>query len=198
MRSSERDAELAVIAGLILLGMTNESIPWGDGWTWPIPIIQPTPQGPTQAMMPVISQEFRGAGAGQAPHYGVDLMYRVGGRFTAPEGVPVLAARDGKLWSIDKTARGWAVVLDHGPPFATFYQHLESIDMALQGAARGTAIRAGQMLGIMGSDPTDGGHVRHLHFAVWYKGAGDAASVDPASAMARWRMASWTPSLTVS
>lgn len=152
-------------------------------------------------MVPVISQEFRAAGGGQAPHLGVDLMYRNAAPppiFTAPEGVPVLAARDGKLWSITKTPRGWAVVLDHGPPFATFYQHLESIAPALADAKRGELVLAGTPLGIMGSDPTDGGHVRHLHFAVWYQGHGDSASVDPSQAMATWRLVSWTPQLSVS
>lgn len=189
-----------VIAALILAAMSNEPpIAWGDGWVWPIPEIQPpTWSGPGVAMMPIISQEFRSTRANA--HYGLDLMYRNQSPppvFTAPQGVPVLAARAGTLWSITKTARGWAVVLDHGPPFATFYQHLESIAPALEDAKRGELVHAGQPLGVMGSDPTDGGHVRHLHFAVWYKGFGDTASVDPSKAMASWRRVSWTPQAIV-
>lgn len=192
--------EVLVIAGLILLVMSNQAtIVWGDGWVWPIPEIQPStdPAGPALAMMPVISQEFRASGT---PHYGVDLMYRNATPppvFDAPPGVPVLAARDGKIWSVARTSRGWAFVIDHGPPFATFYQHLESIVPRFQDAKRGDPVRAGEALGIMGSDPTDGGHVRHLHFAVWYKGYGDQASVDPATAMQKWRVVSWTPSQIV-
>lgn len=188
-----------VIAALILAAMSNEQpIPWGDGWLWPIPEIQPSadPVGPGIAMLPVVSQEFRGAGGGRAPHYGVDLMYRNPDPppvFTAPAGVPVLAARAGKLWSVTRTARGWAIVLDHGPPFATFYQHLESVDPVIAHAQRGELVQAGKVLGVMGSDPTDGGHVRHLHFAVWYRGFGDNSSVDPAKAMESWRRVSWTP-----
>lgn len=190
-----------VIAGLILLAMlsSQRTVPWGDGWVWPIPEILPStdPAGPAIAMMPVISQEFRGAGLSQAPHYGVDLMYQNRTPppvFTAPPGVPVLAARAGKIWSISKTPRGWAVVIDHGPPFATFYQHLESIAPEWRDANRGEPVAAGAPLGVMGSDPTDGGHVRHLHFAVWYAGYGDLASVDPSKAMTSWRVISWTPS----
>lgn len=197
------DDEDIVIAGLILLAMSNEQpIAWGDGWVWPIPEIQPSiePIGPGEAMLPVISQEFRG-GPLKTAHFGVDLMYRNRNPppvFTAPPGVPVLAARDGKLWSITATPRGWAIVIDHGPPFATFYQHLESVALPLQLAQRGEVIKAGTPLGVMGSDPTDGGHVRHLHFAVWYKGHGDTASVDPSKAMASWRLVSWTPQQIVS
>lgn len=184
----------AVIVMLILLAMSNQgSIQWGGGWVWPIPAIDMG--GAT--LMPLVSQEFRGAGAAK-PHYGVDLMYArtprgVSRGFYVPDGpVPILAARDGVLWSITETPRGWAVVVDHGRPFATFYQHLQSIDPALRGAPRSTPIRAGQPLGVMGSDPLDSGHVRHLHFAVWYLGSGDRASVDPERAMRSWRRAHFT------
>lgn len=179
----------AVIALLILLAMSKTgSVPWGEGWVWPIPAIEMA----GRVIMPVVSQEFRGGGA--HPHYGVDLMYaRAPREFYVPDGpVPIVAARDGALWSVTKTARGWAVVLDHGPPFATFYQHLSSIDPVLEGAARGARIQAGQPLGIMGSDPLDSGHVRHLHFAVWLNGSGDRASIDPERAMRAWRRPHFT------
>lgn len=188
-----------VIAALILWGMQTEPIPWGEGWVWPIPQIQPSvdPVGPGHSMVPVISQEFRSA-SNARPHLGVDLMYRNANPppvFTAPAGVPVLAARDGKLWSVAKTERGWAIVLDHGPPFATFYQHLETVNDRIALMRRGEPVAAATPLGVMGSDPTDGGHVRHLHFAVWYRGYGDNASVDPSKAMASWRLVSWTPQI---
>lgn len=157
---------------------------------WPIPrLVTPAGGGGPAAVAavspPVISQEWR---TGPHEHLGVDLMYRaaLGRGFAAPPGVPIVAARAGKLWSVDKTPRGWAIVLDHGPPWATFYQHLQAVDPAIAAAKRGDPVELGQPLGVMGSDPTDGGHIRHLHFATWYKGYGDAASVDPAQAMATW------------
>ena len=119
--------------------------------------------------------------------------------FVVPEGTPVLAARAGKLWSVQQTARGLSVVVDHGKPFATFYQHLASVDPAIAGggnpslAFRGMAIEAGQRLGTVGIDPTDPSKVRHLHFAVWYNGSGDGSSVDPSSVMPGWRRIVWTP-----
>jgi murein DD-endopeptidase MepM/ murein hydrolase activator NlpD len=91
------------------------------------------------------------------------------------------------VWSTGHTSRGWNVVLDHGPPFATFYQHL--LEQPLVRA--GELVQAGQQIGVMGADPTDRQGLRHLHFAVWYKGHGDTASVDPESAMASWRRAVW-------
>lgn len=200
------DDELLIGGGILLAMLTlGRSIEWGDGWVWPIPdLIDRSPAGVDRTLVPqvpTVSQEFRGA-SDPRPHLGVDLMYRARGwprNFTAPPGVPVAAARSGTLWSVSRTPRGWAVVVDHGPPWATFYQHLEAVDPAVakgaQGVARGgpgMQLAAGQRLGVMGSDPTDGGHVRHLHFATWYKGAGDAASVDPEKAMQTWGHWQWT------
>lgn len=198
------EADWAVIGAGILLCMSRTNVDWSAGaappnWTWPVPdMISPT--GTTQA---VISQEFRSQGT---PHYGVDLMYRnpVTHHFEAPAGTPVVAARSGALWSVDRTARGWAVVVDHGKPWATFYQHLETVDPAIAAGMQGRyraaltapapalVVAAGQRLGLMGFDPTDPQKVRHLHFACWYQGVGDAASVDPSSVMPRWRRTTWT------
>lgn len=164
---------------------------WGAGWQWPVPDLI-TPDGTFPAM---ISQEFRAAAP---PHLGVDVLYRGSGVWFAPEDTPVVAARAGTLWSVTRTARGWAVVVDHGKPWATFYQHLADVDPAVAAGRQGVqrqgaplAISAGQRLGTMGSDPTDASHVRHLHFAAWFKGAGDDASVDPAAQMRTWARSTW-------
>jgi murein DD-endopeptidase MepM/ murein hydrolase activator NlpD len=196
---TERELELAIAAGafLTLIMTTMTPIAWGDGWTWPIPDLDygDSARGPTRVPAEV-SQEFRSA----APtHYGVDLMYRhlgaanSGARWYAPQNVPVVAARAGALWSVTRTARGWAVVVDHGPPWATFYLHLATLDDAITGAAQHGAspIAAGQRIGTMGADPLDPEHVTHLHFAAWYRGAGDSASVDPAHAMSTWHRHMW-------
>lgn len=182
-----------IVIGLLLLAMVTggralkDAIPWGAGWVWPVPPWR-TPQG--VVLQPVVSQEWR---ATAPAHFGVDVMYRdAGGRYVAPPGAPVLAARDGVVWSVDRSARGIEVVIDHGAPFATYYQHLSTTTLPI-GTAHGKApgggvlhVRAGEPLGTMGADPLDPAHVRHLHFAVWYKGNGDGASVDPRLAMAEW------------
>jgi murein DD-endopeptidase MepM/ murein hydrolase activator NlpD len=185
---TERERELLLIgagAGFLFLMLNTKKTPidWGSGWTWPLPDLATSTPLPAR-----ISQEFRGADDA-SPHFGVDLMYWRSGWF-APEHTPIVAAKAGTVWSVEQTERGWSVVLDHGPPWATFYQHLSAV---LPGIAKGTPVVAGQQLGTIGADPTDPEHVRHLHFAAWYHGAGDTASVDPDEAMPAWRRWSWTP-----
>lgn len=151
--------------------MTN-GINWSGAWTWPVP----TQLIEGNLVNPLVSQEFH------APaHVGVDVMYRVAGKWVAPEGTPILAARDGTVWSTGETARGHNVVLDHGPPWATFYQHLTEVAVA-----KGQKVVAGQRIGTMGADPTDPEGLRHLHFETWYQGDGKHA-VDPGKAMISWR-----------
>ena len=166
---------MLVLAAVVL---TRDTPDWRGNWVWPVP----TWVESGVAHFAVISQEWR-----SPDHLGVDILYRVGGQWTAPEDTPIIAAREGVVWSVDETARGHSVVIDHGAPWATFYQHLSSVAVA-----KGQQVAAGDTLGIMGSDPTDAAHVRHLHFATWYKGAGDVASVDPARAMVSWRRVTWT------
>lgn len=152
--------------------LTRSKAPeWGANSEWVFPV----PDMPGQPAL--ISQEFR-----QSNHLGVDIMYRKQNQWWAPEGTPILAARAGVVWSVTDTPRGKSVVIDHGPPWATFYQHLATTKVA-----KGQTVAAGQEIGTMGADPTDQQGLRHLHFATWYKGAGDTASVDPALAMGGWR-----------
>lgn len=112
---------------------------------------------------------------GVNPHLGVDIR--------GAEGAPIVAARDGTVWSVGETERGHSVVLDHGPPWATFYQHLKTVAVE-----KGQTVKAGDVIGTMGHDPTDAQLITHLHFATWYKGAGNAASVDPAPMLAVARL----------
>lgn len=191
------------LAIVLLAGSKTMSIDWNAGaapadWTWPMPILEQRIGSGVVQREPEISQEFR-----RPDHLGVDIMYRGvqnAARYAAaapawevPDVTPVLAARSGTLWSVQHTPRGWSVVLDHGKPWATFYQHMQTIsdDIAKGGqGARKEApmvIEAGRQLGIVGIDPQDAARVRHLHFAAWYQGAGDKASVDPAAAMRQWR-----------
>ncbi|MEZ4404485.1 MAG: peptidoglycan DD-metalloendopeptidase family protein [Kofleriaceae bacterium] len=161
-------------------------------WSWPLPS--------WGEYAPVISDGWGSRRDGGArSHKGVDLMYRRRsvvdklGTFPAapphslwhfvPPGTVVMAAAEGFLWSAGKTPRGYAVVLSHGKPWASYYTHLASLMVpeVARGAGRLPIVR-GQPLGLVGVDPTNP-TIAHLHFEIW-QGAGDAA-IDPAPVLAR-------------
>lgn len=207
------------LGGLALL--MKEEPEWGEGWHWPVPDMI-TPQGIHYPA--TITHEFEGR-----RHPGVDMMYRrraVGdmpafppghvqpngmrdadrtGKFFAPPGTPILAARDAVVWSVQKSINGNGifVVLDHGKPWATMYGHLETTTLPslnpLDPLKKRVTVKAGDRIGTMGAgmnkDPSQGlvdeEHLRHLHFEAWYRGAANAA-VDPERAMASWVRSTWT------
>jgi murein DD-endopeptidase MepM/ murein hydrolase activator NlpD len=91
------------------------------------------------------------------------------------------------------------VVIDHGKPWASMYQHLAT--SLLPAHARGlnvatgkaTLVRQGDVLGTMGADPMQGARAfRHLHFETWREGR----PVDPASAMMTWARPSYLHEVT--
>jgi murein DD-endopeptidase MepM/ murein hydrolase activator NlpD len=202
-----RDDEAAIVVGVaILLLMSNkQTIPWGDGWHWPVPDLSIDSNGRTFIYPATVSQEFK-----PATHRGLDIMYRrIGGgpdaslfptgkidsegakqhvRFFAPITTPILAARDGKVWSVTPMpGRGLFVVIDHGKPWATLYGHL-----ARATVKRGDVIKAGDQIGEMGFATSDGEKLRHLHFEAWLNGGDFRAGQDAAEDMPRWERGAWT------
>lgn len=206
-------------AVIIMANETRERPVWGDGWHWPVPDLISHGGSRFQA---VVTQEFKGPA-----HAGLDIMLcrrsdngqvvitgfdpgqkaadkitmdaTKSGRFFAPKGLPILAARDANVWSVLPSVNGIFVVLDHGKPWATMYGHLEST--TLQRTVRGQSkqtVRAGDVIGTMGAglnrDPrrglVDGEHLRHLHFEAWYKGTRNQA-VDPRPDMRNWQRGTW-------
>jgi hypothetical protein len=160
-------------------------------WVWPI--------ASWKGRSPVVSDGFNSPRAGFARHGAVDIMFRrlpadsfAAGTpngtkmFVMPDGIPVLAASDGVVWSAMQTTRGFAVVIDHGPrKVATFYQHLET--MSVTPTARGASkqsVRAGDTIGTVGGDPTVPPKLKHLHFEVWLGGPSDA--IDPEPLLGGW------------
>lgn len=104
-----------------------------------------------------------------------------------PAGTLVVAAGDGVIWSAERTARGFAIVVDHGRPWATFYQHLSALLVPIRAAGPGgMRVRAGQPIGIVGADPTNppGHAIAHLHFEIWRGGDGSSA-IDPQPILTR-------------
>lgn len=199
------------VATVDAAGRSSENSPESsvrDIWVWPLPR--------WNGYEPTISDGFGSrrtdAQGNEIKHAGVDIMYprrdaadqrdlypprtRHGARnYFMPDAIAVLAAKDGQVWSAGKTPRGYAVVLDHGAPWASFYQHLS--EMFVQPTQRGKSgqrVRAGDVIGHVGADPLDAEGLMHLHFELWYRGAHESA-IDPAPLMNTWLIAPATVSL---
>lgn len=172
------------------------------GWTVPVPTLADRPV--------VASNEFR-ADAGRHQHLGVDLMFRrreprdlitayppktTNGTslFFMPDGISALAASAGRVSFADMTGMGNSVIIQHPGGWATYYTHLATL-----GVKRGEAVRAGQPLGVVGASPTDGEHLKHLHFELW-RGGKRTGAVDPAPYFATWSRVTvpWSPALVAS
>lgn len=184
--------------------LTRRRVEWPrDGWVWPVMRVRV--RGRTYN--PVITSGF-GDYRASGPHGGIDIVYarrdakdlvdlfppgtpNGGKTWFAPPGAPIVAARAGTIWSAGQTAKGYAVVISHGAPWATFYQHMEKLAVPphekgkLLGSQPGQHVNAGDLLGYMGYSPEDPERVRHLHFATWYEGTNDDA-VDSEQAMRSW------------
>jgi len=198
--------------GILLLGaaalIRRRVDDWGDGWVWPVPGLRTYDGALYDA---VISDGVGTERPNGGQHRGVDIMFRRrnerdrgeykagtsdGSRmFFAPPLTPILAARDGRVWSSSKTARGWSIVLDHGKPWATYYTHLAGSPLGqfrdgVSAAGKVVHVKAGDIIGWMSFDPMDGARLRHLHFATWH-GGGEANAIDPADAMRTWARVPW-------
>jgi len=205
-----RDEDTLLLVALGVLLVSGKSYPapdLGPGWVWPIP---PLDAGGV-LYKPTVSDGLGTARPGGRIHEGVDVMYRrrqlgdqPGWRagssdgtphYFAPPMTPILAARAGAVWSVKRTARGWSVVIDHGKPWASFYQHLESTGLPEHAGGKNVAtgkptlVHAGDILGVMGWDPLDAAKLRHLHFEVW-DGA-PTSPVNPEPSMRHWSTVPW-------
>jgi murein DD-endopeptidase MepM/ murein hydrolase activator NlpD len=166
---------LALVVALVWLASRTVG---PTGLTWPVPVWV----AGERRHRPVVSSDYQGG-----RHRGVDILYRDGAVYTAPEGTPILAASSGTVERVVQSPRGIGVLIDHGDrTFKTFYQHLESVMVS-----RGERVAAGQQIGVMGIDPLDAQRVRHLHFEVW--GWATNSAIDPVKEMAQWKMVAWIP-----
>jgi murein DD-endopeptidase MepM/ murein hydrolase activator NlpD len=158
---------LAIAA--VALTSRSRVLPSGAGWYWPVPSVR---LSDGRVLPAVATHEF------EVGHNGLDIGFRDGGKYVAPAGTPITAARAGVVQRAFRSPRGWSVVLVHEHPWATFYQHLDSI----AALAAGMRVGATQRLGVMGIDPLDGERVRHLHFEVWE----DWRAIDVGTVIGRW------------
>lgn len=162
----------------------------GD-WHFPLPIVRGYKPEVSDLFQLTATKEHR-------QHLGVDIMYRrtrkgvVTGPETpingldgtalywVPKGQVVYAVQNADVWTTAYSPKyGHNCVLDHGKPWATFYQHMETLLIPL-GIERGMLngkpypVKAGDPIGIVGGAPT-GYPLRHLHFELWYRGGRDGA-----------------------
>lgn len=196
---------------------TARAIDW-QGWTWPVaPLHLDATRGPVISQGYKPGSRYKRAADGRlvldyGTHLGVDIMYRwaegdplapatdvvtrtsARGRwgYYAPPGSIVRAAGPGKIWAVNESALGLSVQIDHGKVtehtggVVTFYQHLEAYSREWK---RGDVIQAGDELGLMGGDPANKPHLRHLHFELWFPRKGESSAAwpaDPALYMAHW------------
>lgn len=88
-------------------------------------------------------------------HKGVDL----GRNKEVNEVAAILAVKDGTvIRNVWNNARGWLVVVEHADGYTTLYQHLREASPKNPG----TKVRAGEVIGVMGSTGYSTGV--HLHF----------------------------------
>jgi peptidoglycan hydrolase-like protein with peptidoglycan-binding domain len=127
----------------------------------------PSPVCPIGLVHPVAGPSSDGFGPrGNRFHAGLD--------YPAAAGAPVVAAASGRVIFTGRQVGGWGrlVVVEHGQWTRTSYAHLSGIAVR-----RGQYLRAGQVLGRVGSSGKASGP--HLHFEVQVRGA----AVDPLSGL---------------
>ena len=101
---------------------------------------------------------FAAPRAGERVHNAVDIM--------APRGTPVLAVADGTIRQLGSGGAGGIAVyeVDAENRFAFYYAHL---DRLAAGLAEGRAVRAGEVIGYVGTTGNAPAGAPHLHFAVY-------------------------------
>jgi murein DD-endopeptidase MepM/ murein hydrolase activator NlpD len=95
---------------------------------------------------------------GERVHNAVDIM--------APRGTPVLAVADGTVQQLGTGGAGGIAVyqVDAEGRFAYYYAHLDRLAAGLE---EGEAVRAGQVIGYVGTTGNAPAGAPHLHFAVY-------------------------------
>ena len=133
----------------------------------------------------------------QITHLGADIMFRrrssrdliavykpgtVNGEkwYFMPDSVPALAASAGVVQFAARTPVGFTVVIRHPTGWATYYTHMASLAVST-----GDTVAAGQPIGIIGGNPADSVHLKHLHFELWKNGT-RAGVLDPKPYLDTW------------
>jgi murein DD-endopeptidase MepM/ murein hydrolase activator NlpD len=112
-------------------------------------------------------------------HNAVDIM--------APRGTPVLAVADGTVTRTGSGGAGGTAVyqIDDTGRYAFYYAHL---DRLAPGIREGRAVKAGEVLGYVGTSGNAPPNAPHLHFAVYAVG-GSPGGGRPINPFPLWRRA---------
>ena len=141
-------------------------------------------------------------------HLGADIMFRRRSRmdladafrpgtpngtagYFMPDDVPALSASSGVVSFAANTPRGFTVKIKHPEGWTTYYTHLASLRVAA-----GQSIAAGQPIGIIGGDPLDRRHLKHLHFELWRDHQRTGAT-DPAPYLLAWARHTMEPTVAL-
>jgi murein DD-endopeptidase MepM/ murein hydrolase activator NlpD len=144
----------------------------------------PAPLTPGGRAFPVVrrttvTDTYGALRAGVGWHHGDDLF--------APRGTPVVAVADGTVFDVGWNARGGHRLWLRDPAGNTFYYaHLDAYTAVVREGAR---VRAGQLLGTLGSSGDAERTPPHLHFEVHPAALaplGYDGAVDPTPYLAAW------------
>lgn len=125
-----------------------EPIYTGGKLNWPLPGYYTISSGYVYRINPVTGQAEN--------HRGID--------FPAPAGTPIVAAESGTVaWAYRSSSAGNWVGIAHGEGITTVYMHMSAYCVS-----EGDVVRAGQVIGYVGSTGQSTGN--HLHFGVKVNG----------------------------
>jgi peptidoglycan LD-endopeptidase LytH len=135
---------------------TASSLPAQPGAPDSIPLAPPFPD-----LRPADLQDTFNQGRGNHKHEAIDIM--------KPRGTPVHAVAEGNIAKLFNSKYGGLTVyqFDNAGVYCFYYAHLDRYDPSLK---EGTLVRAGSVLGYVGSSGDANVNAPHLHFAIFKLG----------------------------
>ncbi|OKH22981.1 peptidase [Hydrococcus rivularis NIES-593] len=106
---------------------------------------------------------------------GGKMMFHSGVDFLAESGTPVLAADEGIVAFVgEEGSYGYLIVISHGEEWQTRYAHLDKVRVKI-----GQPVKAGDVIGTVGTTGKPDIKAPHLHFEIRYKSPAGWVAQDP-------------------
>ncbi|AFY77743.1 metalloendopeptidase-like membrane protein [Pleurocapsa sp. PCC 7327] len=103
------------------------------------------------------------------------MMFHSGVDFLAESGTPVLAADEGTVAFVgEEGPYGYLIVISHGEEWQTRYAHLDKVRVKI-----GQQVKAGEVIGTVGTTGKPDIKAPHLHFEIRYKSPAGWVAQDP-------------------